>query len=78
MSSAAPSPDSGTIRITADISADLVNALAARAKAQDISLTEALSRAIAREKLLSDQMDTSNTKVLVEKNGALTQLSFRK
>ena len=78
MSSAAPLSDSGTIRITADISADLVNALATRAKAQGISLTEALSRAIAREKLLSDQMDTSNTKVLVEKNGALTQLSFRK
>lgn len=63
------------VRLNADLSPDVANALKKLAAMQDVSLTEALSRAISTEATLADKRRKGG-KVLVEEDGALKELIF--
>ena len=66
----------GKIRLTADVAADDIEILQSLAKTKHISLTEALSLVINSRKQLDDLQSTG--KLLVERNGSLSQLVFGK
>lgn len=66
---------SDKVRLTADLPAAEANALKELAAQQGVTLTEALRRAIATEGLLQDRRKTGS-KVLLEKNGQLSELVF--
>lgn len=63
------------VRLTADIPAAEVDVLKELASQQGITLTEALRRAIATEGILQDRRK-NGSKVLLEKNGQLSELVF--
>lgn len=65
----------GKVRLTVDLPAVDVKALHELAQKKAITLTEALSFAISRQKQLADvQSDGDN--LLLERNGSLSKLSF--
>lgn len=66
---------SDKVRLTADLPLPEVEALRALAAEQNITMTEALRRAIATENLLQERRKTGS-KVLLDKNGNLTELVF--
>lgn len=63
------------VRLTADLPIAEVNSLKELAAQQGVTLTEALRRAIATEGLLQERRKTGS-KVLLEKNGNLSELIF--
>ena len=63
------------VRLNADLSPDVANALKQLAATQGVSLTEALSRAIGTEATLADKRRKGG-KVLVEEGGVLKELIF--
>lgn len=64
-----------TVRLNADIAPDVAQALQTLAQLQNVSLSEALSRAIGTELSLLQQR-RQGAKVLVESKGKLSQLTF--
>jgi hypothetical protein len=66
---------SNKVRLTADLPLIEVSLLKDLASKQGVTLTEALRRAIATEGLLQQRRD-AGSKVLLEKNGALTEVIF--
>ena len=67
---------SDKVRVTADLPFAEVDALRELASQQGVSMTEALRRAIATEGLLQKRR-SEGSKVLLEKNGSLSELLFR-
>lgn len=63
------------VRLTADLPASEVDMLKQLASQQGVSVTEALRRAIATERLLHERRK-AGSKVLLEKNGNLSELIF--
>ena len=63
------------VRVTADLPTAEVQALKTLALQQNISITEALRRAISTENLLQERRNAGN-KVLLEKGGNLSELVF--
>lgn len=63
------------VRVTADLPFAEVSVLRELAAQQGVSMTEALRRAIATEGLLQERRK-NGSKVLLEKNGALSELVF--
>jgi hypothetical protein len=55
----------GPVKISANLSQEVLDALRNIAKTQGISMTEALRRAISTEKFLLDQVQ-ANSKILIE------------
>jgi hypothetical protein len=68
---------SNKVRLTADLPISEVTLLKDLAEKQKVTLTEALRRAIKTEGLLQERRD-DGAKVLLEKNGALTELIFNR
>jgi hypothetical protein len=68
-------PKVSKFRLTADLPAAEADALKVLAAQQGVTLTEALRRAIATENLLQDRRK-SGSKVLLEKDGQLSELVF--
>lgn len=66
---------SDKVRLTADLPFAEANALKELAAQQGVTMTEALRRAIATEGLLQDRRN-SGSKVLLEKDGNLSELVF--
>ena len=66
---------SDKVRLTADLPIAEVNELKELAGQQGITLTEALRRAIATEAVLQGRRK-SGSKVLLEKDGAMSELVF--
>ncbi len=65
----------GMIRIIADLPVGTVEILRGLAESQQISLVDALRRAIADESLLLDKVEKGKNRVLLEsKDGRLTEL----
>ena len=63
------------VRLTADLPFTEANVLKELAAQQGVSLTEALRRAIATEGMLQGRRQ-AGSKVLLEKNGQLSELVF--
>jgi hypothetical protein len=63
------------VRLNADLSPDVANALKQLAAAQGVTLTEALSRAIGTESTLAEK-GRNGGKVLVQEGGDLKELIF--
>lgn len=63
------------IRLNADLSPAVADALKQLAASQGVSLTEALSRAIGTEATLAEKRRNGG-KVLVQEDGALKELIF--
>lgn len=63
------------MRLNADLSPEVAQALKTLAASQDVSLTEALSRAISTESVLVKRR-MGGAKVLLEENGKLCELVF--
>jgi predicted transcriptional regulator len=63
------------VRLSADLSADVAEALQELAKEQNITLTEALSRAISTESFLQRKR-SSGGKILVDEAGKIKELVF--
>lgn len=63
------------VRLNADLSPDVANALKTLASSQNVSLTEALSRAISTEALLV-QRRKQGAKVVLEQDGKMSELIF--
>jgi hypothetical protein len=64
------------VRLNADLSPDVANALKQLAAAQGVSLTEALSRAIGTEATLADKRRKGGKVLVEEKGGAMKELIF--
>lgn len=68
---------SGTVKISANLSVQVVEALKSIAKDRGISMTEALRRAIGTEKFLLDA-DKEGSKILIEdKDHRMRQIILR-
>lgn len=67
--------NSDKVRLTADLPVAEINALKELAAQQGVTLTEALRRAIATEGLLQERRK-GGSKVLLEKNGEISELVF--
>jgi hypothetical protein len=66
------------VRVTADLPVGTIEILRELATSQQITLTEALRRAIANEGLLRKRVKEDKSRVLLEaKDGKLTELLFR-
>ncbi|HRH88051.1 MAG TPA: hypothetical protein PLO41_14470 [Rubrivivax sp.] len=66
------------VRVTADLPVGTIDILRELAASQQVTLTEALRRAIANEGLLRKRVKEDNSRVLLEaKDGKLTELLFR-
>jgi hypothetical protein len=66
------------VRVTADLPVGTIEILRELAASQQITLTEALRRAIANEGLLRKRVKEDNSRVLIEsKEGRLTELLIR-
>jgi len=65
------------IRLTADLPLAEANTLQQLAAKQRVTITEALRRAIVTEGLLQERRD-EGSKVLLEKNGKLSELIFNR
>lgn len=63
------------IRLNADLSPDVANALKQLASDQNVTLTEALSRAISTESTLLTRRKRG-AKVVLDENGKLSELLF--
>lgn len=63
------------VRLNADLSPAVADALKQLAASQGVTLTEALSRAIGTEATLADKRRNGG-KVLVQEGGALKELIF--
>lgn len=68
-------PASEKVRLTADLPAVEIEMLKQLAAEQGVTLTEALRRAIATERLLQERRK-SGSKVLLENKGNLSELIF--
>ena len=66
---------SDKVRLTADLPFAEANALKELAAQQGVTMTEALRRALATDGLLQDRRK-SGSKVLLEKDGNLSELVF--
>ena len=67
--------DTEKVRVTADLPFAEVSALKDLASKQNVTMTEALRRAIATESLLQSRR-SEGSKVLLENSGKLTELVF--
>lgn len=63
------------VRLNADLSLDVANALKTLASSQNVSLTEALSRAISTEAVLVRRRQ-QGAKVILEQDGNTSELIF--
>jgi hypothetical protein len=63
------------VRLNADLSPEVAQALKQLAESQNVTLTEALSRAISTEKVLLAKRQ-QGAKVVVDQNGKLSELLF--
>ena len=72
------SAKAGKVRVTADLPLSTIEILKGLASSQDITLTEALRRAIATEGLLQDRVSDNNKVLLQSSDGKMTELLFRK
>lgn len=63
------------VRLNADLSPEVAEALKTLAATQDVSLTEALSRAISTESVLVKRR-RGGAKVILEEDGKLSELVF--
>ncbi|OYO27551.1 hypothetical protein [Janthinobacterium sp. PC23-8] len=63
------------VRLNADLSPDVADALKTLASSQNVSLTEALSRAISTEAFLV-QRRKQGAKVVLEQDGKTSELIF--
>lgn len=63
------------VRLNADLSPEVAQALKQLAESQNVTLTEALSRAISTEKVLLTKRQ-QGAKVVVDQNGKLSELLF--
>ena len=63
------------VRLTADLPYAEVDALKVLAEKQGVTMTEALRRAIATEKLLAERR-AKGSRVLLDDNGRVTELVF--
>jgi hypothetical protein len=63
------------VRLNVDLSPDVANALKVLAEKQGVSLTEALSRAIGTESVVSAERG-KGAKVLIKKGANLKELVF--
>ncbi len=63
------------VRLNADLSPDVAAALKELAAAQNVSLTEALSRAISTESVLV-QRRSQGAKVILDDGGKMSELVF--
>lgn len=63
------------VRLNADLSPEVAEALKGLAAAQDVSLTEALSRAISTESVLVKRRK-GGAKVILDEGGKLSELVF--
>ena len=70
-----PSASTEKVRLNADLSPDVAEALKNLARSQNISLTEALSRAIGTESVLV-QRRKQGAKVILDQNGKMSELIF--
>jgi hypothetical protein len=68
---------SNKVRLTADLPLAEVGLLKELAEKQGVTLTEALRRAIKTEGLLQERRN-DGSKVLLEKNGSLTEVIFNR
>ncbi|GGY74317.1 hypothetical protein ACFFTM_00810 [Pseudoduganella plicata] len=64
------------VRLNADLSPAVASALKDLAKSQNISLTEALSRAISTESVLAQRRSQGAKVVIDDGNGKLSELIF--
>lgn len=65
------------VRLNADLSPDVADALKALAKSQNVSLAEALARAISTESYLV-QKRKQGARVLLDHDGKMLELFFAK
>lgn len=63
------------VRLNADLAPDVAKALEALARKQNVSLSEAVRRAISTESFLQQKRD-SGSKILVEDHGKIQELVF--
>jgi len=63
------------VRLNVDLAPDMALALAALAKSQGVSLSEAVRRAISTESFLQKKR-SSGSKVLIEDGGKIRELVF--
>ncbi len=64
------------VRLNADLSPDVAAALKKLAASQNVSLTEALSRAISTEATLAEKRSAGAKVLIDEGNGKLSQVIF--
>jgi hypothetical protein len=64
------------VRLNADLSPDVAAALKELAKTQNVSLTEALSRAISTEATLAKRRSQGGKVVIDDGNGKLSEVIF--
>lgn len=65
------------VRLNADLSPDVAAALKELAKTQNVSLTEALSRAISTESILATRRQQGAKVVIDDGKGKLSEVIFR-
>jgi len=66
---------SNKVRLNADLAQDVADALEKLARQQNISLSEAVRRAISTESFLQQQRN-AGSKILLEEDGKLRELVF--
>ncbi len=77
--SSQPQPaKSEKVRVTADLPLGTIELLRQLATSQDVTLTEALKRAIATEGLLQRRVSEKNKVLLQSEDGKISELVFRK
>ena len=68
---------SNKVRLNADLAQDVADALEKLARQQNISLSEAVRRAISTESFLQQQRN-AGSKILLEEDGKLRELVFKR
>ena len=66
------------VRVTADLPLGTIELLRTLAASQDVTLTEALKRAIATEGLLQQRVNEKSKVLLQSEDGKISELIFRK
>lgn len=67
----------GSVKISANLSQEVLDALRNIAETQGISMTEALRRAISTEKFLLDQVQANNKILIEDKDKNIRQVLVR-
>lgn len=82
MSESNPSPESTgkpeKVRVTADLPLGTIEILRELAQSQNVSLTEALRRAIATEGLIQRRVQDNSRFLIENADGKVSELVFRK